>query len=99
MLRFRLLTLSVVGLLLACGSEKPRNPSPPEFTQAFSNLPLPPDAEFVSRSGGAGALQILLRSPSGEAQLADYYRTLLSEGGWGVGRGIKGRGGVTAMYP
>jgi hypothetical protein len=98
MLRFRLLTSSVVVLLLACGSEKPRNPSPPEFTQAFSNLPLPPDAEFVSRSGGAGALQILLRSPSGEAQLADYYRTLLSEGGWRLVSDIKGRDGVTAMY-
>lgn len=84
-------------LLLACGSEQ-RNPKPPEFTEAFSNLPLPPNPEFVSKAGGAGALQITLRTPANDSLVTNYYRGLLSQGNWRLISDIKGRDGVTALY-
>src|SRR5919107_3555973 len=97
--KIRLLTLVVVLGLQACGGSEPRKPpKPPEFTEAFSNLPLPPDAEFVSRTGGAGALQIVLRTPQSDSAMADYYRTLLSEGSWRLVSDIKNRDGATVMY-
>jgi hypothetical protein len=86
-------------LLLACGSEsKSRPPKPPEFTEAFSNLPLPPNAEFVSRAGGAGALQVTLRSPDSVSQVSEYYRELLSEGGWRLVSDMKNPDGAIALY-
>jgi hypothetical protein len=85
-------------MLLACGSEPHNNPKPPEFTEAFSNLPLPPDAEFVSRAGGAGALQITLRSPDSASQVTEYYRELLSQGGWRLVSDMKNPDGATALY-
>jgi hypothetical protein len=97
--KIRQLTMGVVLGLVACGGSEPRQPpKPPEFTEAFSNLPLPPDAKFVSRSGGAGALQIVLRTPESDSAMADYYRTLLSEGSWRLVSDIKNRDGATVMY-
>jgi hypothetical protein len=97
--KIRLLTLVLILGLPACGGSEPRKPpKPPEFTEAFSNLPLPPDAEFVSRSGGAGALQIVLRTPESDSVMAEYYRGLLSEGGWRLVSDIKNRDGATVMY-
>jgi len=96
--KIRLLTPVVLWGLLACGGSEPRNPKPPEFTEAFSNLPLPPNAEFVSRTGGAGALQIVLRTQESDSAVANYYRTLLSEGSWRLVSDIKNRDGATVMY-
>jgi hypothetical protein len=91
--------IPVSGLvLLACGSERPRNPKPPEFSQAFSSVPLPPSPEFVSRSGGAGALQITLRTSASDSQVTNYYRESLSRGKWRLISDMKGRDGVTALY-
>jgi hypothetical protein len=90
--------MAAAGLvLLACGSEQ-RSPKPPEFTEAFSNLPLPPNAEFVSRAGGAGALQVTLRSPDSASQVSEYYRELLSQGGWRLVSDMKSPDGATALY-
>ena len=99
MLKIRHLITGVILGLLACGGSEPRQPpKPPEFTEAFSNLPLPPDAKFVSRTGGAGALQIVLRTPDSDSAMAEYYRRLLSEGGWRLVSDIKNRDGATVMY-
>jgi hypothetical protein len=95
-----LLTPVVLLGLLACGDSEPatRNPKPPGFTEAFSKLPLPPKGELVSRSGGAGALQIVLRTQESDSVVAEYYRTLLSQGGWRLVSDIKNQDGATAMY-
>jgi hypothetical protein len=92
------LTSLVVLGLLACGGSERRNPTPPKFTEAFSNLPLPPNAEFVSRTGGAGALQILLRTTVSDSAVANYYRGLLSQGNWRLVSDIKNRDGAITMY-
>jgi hypothetical protein len=90
------LLLSLV--LLACGSEQPEPPKPPEFTQAFSNLPLPPNAEFVSRGGGPEALQITLTTPVKEPDVSNYYRSVLTKGKWRLVSDIKGTDHVTVLY-
>ena len=84
-------------LLLACGSE-PRPPKPPEFAQAFSHLPLPPNPEIVSRGGSADALQITVRSPADVAVVTNYYRNTLSQGNWRLVSDIKSSDGSTALY-
>ncbi len=85
------------ALLLACGSES-RAPKPPPFTDAFSNLPLPPNPEFVSKSGSADALQITLRTPVDQAKVTEFYRTALTRGKWRLVSDIKNRDGSTALY-
>ena len=88
----------MVMVLLACGSEPRNDPKPPKFAEAFSSLPLPPNPEFVSRVGGAGALQITVRTPANDVEVTEYYRGLLSRGNWRLVSDIKGRDGVTALY-
>ena len=85
------------AFLLACGSE-PRTPKPPPFNQAFSNLPLPPNPEFVSRSGGADELQITLRTPLDQERVTEYYRTALTRGNWRLVSDIRNPDGSTALY-
>jgi hypothetical protein len=90
--------LSLAALVFAaCGSE-PRAPKPPEFNEAFSRLPLPPKPEFVSRAGGADALQITVRTPVDMVKVADYYRALLTQGEWRLVSDIKNADGSTALY-
>jgi hypothetical protein len=84
-------------VLSACDSE-PEPPQPPEFTKAFSNLPLPPNPEFVSRSGSADALQITLRTSMDQERVADYYRTMLTKGKWRLVSDLKNPDGSTALY-
>jgi hypothetical protein len=85
------------AFLLACGSE-PRAPEPPTFTQAFSNLPLPPNPEFVSKSGSADALQVTLRTPLDQEKVTEYYRAALTRGNWRLVSDIKNPDGSTALY-
>jgi hypothetical protein len=61
-------------------------------------LPLPPNPELVSKVGGAGALQITLRTAAKEDQVTDYYRGLLSRGKWRLVSDVKGKDGVIALY-
>jgi hypothetical protein len=69
-------------LLLACGSDvAPPTKTPSTFT-VFPNLPLPPGATFVSRTGSSDALQITMYSPSEATSVVEYYRDVLSKGRW-----------------
>ena len=87
----------MAGLILACESE-PRGPKPPDFTKAFSNIPLPPNPEFVARAGSADALQITIRSAADLAQVTDYYRNALTQGSWRLVSDSKSPDGSTALY-
>ena len=87
----------VVALLIGCKSE-PRAPKPPEFAEAFSNLPLPPTPELVSRSGGAGALQLTFRTPTETEKVANLYRDILSKGDWRLVSDVKNPDGSIALY-
>lgn len=87
----------VCAVLLACGSESPR-PKPPDTFTVFPNLPLPPGAKFISRAGSADALQITLFSPTGAAEVIEYYRDVLSKGKWRLVGDAKKPDGSVVLY-
>ena len=64
----------------------------------FPDLPLPPDARFVSRAGSADALQLTLFSPAKVGLVTDYYRNRLSKGKWRLVSDIKRPDGSLALY-
>jgi hypothetical protein len=97
---FRLWLSVAVLVLLACRSESgdSKPPTPPKFLKAFSNLPLPPSPEIVSRTGSADALQVTLYSPAGEDVVIEYYRNVLSRRPWQLVSDAKNPDGSTALY-
>jgi hypothetical protein len=86
-------------MLLACRSDsRDSQPPPPDFAKAFSNLPLPPNPEVVSRAGSGDALQLTLHSPAGVDQVTEYYRTVLSNSPWRLVSDTKNSDGSTVLY-
>lgn len=94
----RFVSLMLAGALLVGCQSEPRQPKPPAYNQAFSTLPLPPNPEFVSRSGGMGALQLTFRTPAEPEKVANYYRDILSKGNWRLVSDVKNRDGSIALY-
>jgi hypothetical protein len=88
----------VSAVLLACGSDAPAPPKPPDAFTVFPNLPLPPEAQFVSRAGSEDALQITMISPIPAAQVIDYYRNELSRGKWRLVGDSKRPDGSVLLY-
>src|SRR6478672_7654935 len=93
----RLILCVTALVLLGCGSEPPQSKEP-AVGQVFPSLPLPPDPQFVSKSGGADALQITMRSSADVHQVADYYRAQLSQGKWRLVSDVKSADGSTVLY-
>ena len=92
------LCLSVAcALLLGCGSESPP-PKTPDTFAVFPNLPLPPNAQIVSRAGSTDALQLTLFSSSKADAVTDYYRNRLSGGKWRLVGDVKRPDGSVALY-
>lgn len=79
MIRSKIVAVALGLALFGCGD---RPPTPPKVSEVFPNLPLPPEATFVSRSGGADALQLTLLSPHKVDVVAAYYRTVFKSGNW-----------------
>jgi hypothetical protein len=95
--RLKYALLVAAGLLLACGSEDSK-PQLPSLNQAFSNLPLPPQAQFVSQSGSVDALQITFRTPADQERVVNYYRAILTKGKWRLVSDLRNRDGSTTFY-
>ena len=87
----------VSAVLLACGSEPPP-PKPPSAFDVFTDLPLPPASQFVSRAGSEDALQIRLLSASNPDQVTGYYRDVLSRGKWRLISDVKKPDGSVVLY-
>jgi hypothetical protein len=85
-------------LLLACGSEAPPPAKEPDVFTVFPHLPLPPGAKFVSRAGGADALQLTMFSPSQAPVVLEYYRRVLSKGRWRLVSDQKKPDGKVFLY-
>jgi hypothetical protein len=81
--------------LIGCGETPPKSP---EMSDVFGRLPVPPQAQFVSRSGGADALQITVRTPMRPDVIATYYRTVLKSDGWKLINDAKDRGGAVVLF-
>ncbi len=62
------------------------------------NVPLPPQATFVSRSGGADVLQLTVRSPVSADAVAAYYRQLFKKNGWRLVNDAKDRDGAVVIF-
>ncbi len=75
-MRHTALAALAAALLLGCTPDRPKLPSMPE---AFAALPLPPDPEFLGRSGSADALMFTFRTPMGADTVAMYYDGLFKE--------------------
>jgi hypothetical protein len=94
---FRTLWSLLAGLVLACGSES-SHPKTLDLGAAFPNLPLPPQPELISQTGGADALQLTLHTPSDVDRIVEYYRSTLSSGNWRLVSDIKNPDGSVALY-
>ena len=81
--------------LAGCGD---RTPKQPKMADVFPNLPLPPGASLVAKSGGPEALQLTLRSTSPSAEVEAYYKRVFSGNGWRLVNQLKSPDGVTVMY-
>jgi hypothetical protein len=85
------------AVLIACGSESAQ-PKLPDAAVVFPNLPLPPNAAVVSRTGSADALQITMFSPAATAGVTQYYRSVLSKGNWRLVSDVKRPDGSVMLY-
>jgi hypothetical protein len=94
--RIRVVGTAALVCAMLAGCED-RAPKQPKVADVFPNLPLPPQASFVSRSGGSDALQLTLRSgrPSGEVEA--YYLKVLSTNGWRLVNQAKAAGGAVVL--
>jgi hypothetical protein len=80
----------------ACGGD-PR-PEPPKFAEVMPNVPLPPQATFVSKSGGADALQLTVRSPARADVVAAFYREKFKRDGWRLVNDARDREGAVVFF-
>jgi hypothetical protein len=80
--------------LVAC---KDKSPQTPKFSEALPNLPLPPNASVVSKSGGSDALQITLISSAKVKDVETYYRATLSKNGWRLVNDMRDRDGSVVL--
>jgi hypothetical protein len=81
--------------LVACGDRKPNTP---KLSEVFSVLPLPPKPSFVSRSGGADAIQITVRTPLRADSVAFYYRSVFKANDWKLINDDKNRDGTVVLF-
>ncbi|MGH7533236.1 MAG: hypothetical protein ACREL4_08095 [Gemmatimonadales bacterium] len=91
--------LVLAALVVALPSCRPDRPKLPDLPAAFSTLPLPPDAEFVSRTGSADALMLTFRTPLVADSTTAYYRALFhADTSYHVLGDTKGDSGEHAYY-
>src|SRR5215217_5922984 len=91
--KFRWLVLAAA--LAGCGDKPARTAT---FSETLPNLPLPPEARFVGRSGGPDALQVTLRTPAQADAVAGYYRAVFKTGNWKLVNDAKDAEGATVLF-
>src|SRR3954462_4047105 len=96
---FRYWICGITLVAQACRSESSHSqPTPPIAAKAFSNLPLPPDPELVSRAGSEDALQLTVFSPADFDQVTEFYRNVLSGEHWRLVSDKKNADGSVVLY-
>ncbi len=80
MKRLRIPLLLALAALASCTPDS--SGKVPKVSEALPNLPLPPDAKLVSKSGGQDVLQVTVRTPITPDQAAAFYRQVLGHGIW-----------------
>ena len=87
--------LVLCAALAACADKTPKTP---KLSEALPNIPLPPQASFVGRSGGPDALQVTVRSPADAEAVANYYRGVFKTGNWKLVNDAKDAEGATVLF-
>ena len=96
MFRPSILLFAVSLAAAACARDS--EPKTPKFSEVMPNVPLPPNATFVSKSGGVDALQLTVRSPARTEAVADYYRRLFKKDGWRLVNDAKDQDGAVVFF-
>jgi hypothetical protein len=88
-----------IGLaLLALVGCKEKPPETAKMAEVFPNLPLPPNASFVSQEGGVDAVKLTLKSNVKPAVVEAYYRSALSKrNGWRLVSDSRDAEGATVL--
>jgi hypothetical protein len=87
--------LVLCAALAACADKTPKTA---KLSEALPNIPLPPEATFVGRSGGPDALQVTVRSTVGADTVANYYRGVFKTGNWKLVNDAKDAEGATVLF-
>jgi hypothetical protein len=95
MIPSKIRVLLLCAALAACADQHPKMP---KMSEALPNLPLPPQASFVERTGGSDAVQITVRSPARADVVVAYYRKVLTTGGWRLVNDAKDKDGATVLF-
>jgi hypothetical protein len=90
----RIAALALCLALAACG-DKPAKPI--DIAKVLPNLPLPPRSSFVSRSAGADAAQVVMRTPAAPELVVAYYRDVFKRGPWKLVNEAKDAQGATVL--
>jgi hypothetical protein len=88
----------IAGLALAGCERADEQPKIVATGDAMPTIPLPPNAELVSRSGSADALQLVLQSPASLEQVSRYYRGVFSGAGWNLVSDTEDRDSTITLY-
>jgi hypothetical protein len=88
----------LAGLVAVPACKRAEEPKQASLAAAMPNLPLPPKAEFVSRSGSADALQFVFQSTLRRDDVAAYYRNIFSTGDWNLVSDVTQRDSTVALY-
>ncbi|HEX5004675.1 MAG TPA: hypothetical protein VFV65_05125 [Gemmatimonadales bacterium] len=94
-MRYPMLALAVIALA-GCRADAARETA--STAAALPFLPVPPQAEVVSRAGSADAVQITFRSKSSPGEVLSYYRVLLPRSGWSLESDAEDAVGAMALY-
>ncbi len=94
----RQFSVLALGFLVLAGCRETPRQDTVRMSEAMPNLPLPPLATVVSRSGGPDALSITFRSSVSPDSMVSFYRQTLSRGEWNLVSDNKSREGVYSLY-
>jgi hypothetical protein len=94
----KIFLFGTAGLLALAACDRADQPKQASVSQTMPNLPLPPNAEFVSRSGSADALQLVFQSAATAAAVAAYYRDAFTTGGWSLVSDTKQPDSTVVLY-
>lgn len=90
--------LAALFLLPAACKDAEEQPEPISVSEAIPSIILPPNAEFVSRSGSQDAAQITYSTPLGVPAVADFYRGHLGKPPWRLQSDTRSADSAVVLY-
>jgi hypothetical protein len=90
--------LLVAALLSLAGCGDAPKPRQTDILEAMPNIPLPPEAAYLSKEIGEEALKIRFRSTVDVDGVARYYRGVLGRDPWKLIRDTPMQDGSIALY-